>query len=383
VHPTAITIAIIYYMKLIVIKGNIKDAISVVEHTTGEQQNLPILKNIFISAGDNKIKLITTNLEIAVTSVVPGKIIEAGATTVSAGLFSNIIANLQTERINIEQKEKTLEIQTDNYEAKIQVLPKEDFPIIPKIKNEEHFLEIPGDILRTALTQVVPSAQATDLRPELNSVLFSFSLDHLKIVATDSFRLAEKTISKNQIATAHKEAFKIIVPLKTTQELSRIIKTNDPVRIYHDENQVLFSTNTFELISRLNEGAFPDYEYLIPKKHETEVAVSREEFLNALRLVGVFSARVHEVRLKTDANKKHITISSEDQTLGENKYLLPAKIDGAGKDVSFNWRYLSDGLRVIPGEQIVFGMNEDNKPTIIRSPIDASYFYILMPILKV
>jgi len=370
-------------MKLIIIKGNLHDALSIVERSAGDQQNLPILKNVFLRAQDNVISLTTTNLEIATTSFVSGKIIEGGEATTPISLFSNIISNIQTERLNLENQSEQLRIQTDNYEASLQTLPIDDFPIIPKIKNQKDFIEFSGDVFRSALSQVVPSAQLSDVRPELSSVLVSFGVDHVKFTATDSFRLSEKTISKQHFTTNHADTFKILIPLKTAQELIRITKTDTPIQMYHDENQVFFKTKNFELISRLIEGSFPDYENLIPKKNNAEIVVNREEFSHALKLASVFSPRVYEVKIKIPEHKKHLEIFSLDQTLGENKYLLPAKIEGTIKDTSFNWRFLSDGLKAVSSEQISLGLNDDNKPGILRAPHDASYFYILMPIMKV
>ena len=370
-------------MKLIIIKGNLHDALTIVERSSGDQQNLPILKNVLLRAHQNLISLTTTNLETATTSFVSGKIIEDGTITTPISLFLNITSNLQTERLNLESDKNQLRIQTDNYEASLQTLPTEDFPLIPKIKNQQEFVEFSGEVFRNALVQVAPSAQTNEVRPELSSVLFSFTIDQVKLAATDSFRLSEKILSKQHFTTTHTDAFKILIPIKTIQELIRITKTDTPVQVYHDENQVFFKTKHFELISRLVEGSFPDYEYLIPKKNGAEVLVNREEFLHALKLASVFSPRVYEVKIKIPEHKKHLEIFSFDQTLGENKYLLPAKIGGAAKDTSFNWRFLADGLKALSSEQISLGLNDDNKPGIIRAQHDASYFYILMPILKV
>src|SRR3989344_8421771 len=183
-------------MKVIVIRSNLKNSISVVEKSTGDNLNLPILKNVLIEALDNKIKLTTTNLEVAILSVTPGKIIEDGKITVPAGIFSNIIGTLQTERLNLEKKGNKLEIKTDTYEAAIQGLPADDFPITPKIKDQSQYIEIKGATLKGAIEQVLVAAQFSDLRPELNSVFFNFLPEGIKLVATDSFRLAEKTILK-------------------------------------------------------------------------------------------------------------------------------------------------------------------------------------------
>ncbi len=369
-------------MKLIIIRGNLKDGLSVIERAGSENTNLPILKNVLLEATDNKLKLTATNLEIAISYFVFGKIIENGKTTVPLRLLTDLIGNLQSERLNIDKHGSGIEVKTENYRATLQGLPAEDFPIIPHVTHEGNFMSIKGDLLKETLLQVVPSAQTNDLRPELSSVLVSFSTDALKVVATDSFRLSEKTIFKNQITTNQKREFQFLLPLKTAQELLRIIKDDEAVRIYHDENQVLFQTDRFEFVSRLLNGAFPDYAAILPKKFDTEIILERQELINAIKLAGVFSARVNEVKIKIADAKKNIEVFSSDQALGENKYLIPAKIQGEAHETSFNWRYLMDGLKAIRGDQVYFGINEENKPAILKSSSDTSYFYIVMPIFK-
>ena len=118
------------------------------------------------------------------------------------------------------------------------------------------------------------------------------------------------------------------------------------------------------------------------QKFSAEMNVSRQEFLNALKLAGIFSARTNEVKMNVLENKKAVGISSSDQSVGENVYVLPAKFRGDAKETSFSWRYLSDGLKALKTDEVFLGLSEDNKPAVLKSPNDASYFYLLMPILK-
>ena len=370
-------------MKAIVIKGNLKEALGAVERASGENLNLPVLKYARFEATEGKIELTATNLEIAITCFLAGKVIEKGKVNVPIGTFLNLINNLQSERLNLEKKGGQLEIKTDNYEAAIQTLPAEDFPIIPKIKNAEDFLELEAGVFKEALTQVIVATQFSELRAELNSILFEFSLENLKLAGTDSFRLAEKIIASSQFKTKYSQGFRFLVPLKTCHELIRVLRDDDVVKIYYDQNQVLFKTERLELISRLVDANFPDYGAIIPSKFDAEVVVSREELINALKLAGVFSSQTSEVKIKQASSGHALEIYSASQDLGENKYLLPAKIKGGFGEVGFNWRYLAEGLKVLRTDEIFMGVNDaDNKPSLIKSQSEASYFYILMPILK-
>jgi DNA polymerase-3 subunit beta len=369
-------------MKFVAIRSNIKDAISIIERATGENLNLPILKNVLIATGNEGITFTATNLELAITCYVSGKVIENGKTTVPLSLFSNLITNIQSDRLNFEKKANTLEIKTDNYHATLQGMAADDFPITPKIKDSGEYLEVKSAILKEAIQQAAVASQFSDLRPELNAILFDFSLDNLKLAATDGFRLAERSIPQNLFTAKYQEPFRMLIPLKASQEVLRMAKDDETIRIFRDENQVLFKTERAELISRLTEGAFPDYSGLIPKKFATEAVVNREEFANAIKLAGVFGQKTSEVKIAAHPNKKVIEVSSADQSLGENNYLLPAKIKGEAMEAFFNWRYLADPVKTIKTEEMMLGFQEETNPALIRPMTDSSYFYILKPILK-
>ena len=311
-----------------------------------------------------------------------GKVIEDGSITIPVGLLSGLISNIKSDRLNFETKGNTLEIKTDNYSATIQGLASDDFPPLPNVKHSESKLEIKGMFLKEAIEQVAVAAQASDLRPELSSILFDFSLESLKLAATDGFRLAEKTIPANNFITSEIEPFKILIPLKTCFEVLRIVKDEDIVAISCDENQVLFKTDHVEFISRLIEGNFPQYSQLIPKKFSAEIVVDTAEFWGGIKLAAVFGQKNGEVELRVHSNKKAVEIAAKDQALGENVYTLPAKIKGEAGEVVFNWRYLSDPLKIIKTEEIVLGLQEEANPAIIRPAADGSYFYIAKPILR-
>ena len=369
-------------MKFVAIQSNIKEAISVIERATGENLNLPILKNILITIENGGILFTATNLEVAINCKVSGKIIEDGKITVPLAPFSNLITNIQSDRLNFGKKGTALEIKTDNYSATLQGLPPEDFPITPKISAPKGKVEIKGVVLKDALREVMVASQFSELRPELNAILFDFTIDNLKLAATDGFRLSEKMLTHNLFTSDHEEPFRILVPLKTTQEVQRMAKDDEVITIFHDENQILFKTERAELISRLTEGSFPDYSTIVPKEFAAEVVVDREEFANAIRLAGIFGQKSGEMKIAIHPAKKTMEVSSADQALGDNAYLLPAKIKGEAAETYFNWRYLADPIKVIKTSELFIGLQEEANPALVRPVNDSSYFYILKPILK-
>ncbi len=368
-------------MKFIIIRDNLRDGLFIVERVETENLNLPILKNILVEADQNRIRLVSTNLEVAITHSTSGKVIEPGKFTVPAKLFSSVMRNIESERLNIETRGTTLRVSTDDYEAGIQGLPADDFPPTPKVKNQDVFREVGAGVLREALGQVLVSSQPNDLRPELNSVLFEFAGDSLKIAATDSFRLSEKTILLERPAGGNSSQHsRILVPLKTAGHVARAYADDEIVRMCHDENQILFKTDHTELLSRLVEGVFPEYAAIIPQKFDAEVVVDRVAFANAIKLVGVLSNKNNEMKFKIQENKKVLEITSSSDALGQNAYILSAKITGAAKEIVFNWKYIADALRVMTSAEVFFGINKENEPAELKPIPDASYFYILKPI---
>jgi len=366
-------------MKLIVLKNNFREGLSIVEKAATENTNLPILKNVLIKTFNNKIQLSATNLELAVTDFVSGKIIEEGSITVPLATLLNITNNINNEKINLEVENNTLIFKTDNYEAVIQGLPEEEFPIIPKLENTKNYIQLESDIIKEGLLKVINAVQMSEIRPEISGVLFDYQMTNLKLAGTDSFRLAEKTINESQFKSTFNKGFKVIIPLKTAQELLKVLN-KESVTIFTDPNQILFKNNDLEVISRLIDGGYPDYDQIVPKAIETEITLELEHLVNAVKLVSAFSGKVNDIKLSVQNNKKCIEVYSANQYLGENKYLIPAKIKGPSVDVSFNWRYLMDGLKNFNSKEIFFGMNGDRRPAVLKTLNDSSYFYIVMPI---
>jgi len=366
-------------MKLIILKNNLKSGLDAVGRAIGTNLNLPILGNILIKAESNQINFSATNLELAITKTIYGKIVESGTTTVPYNVLSNIISNLTSERVNIEIKDSNLHITTDSYEATLQSTPDNEFPIIPKIKETNESIKINSTVLKEAINKVIVAAGISDLRPEISGILLIGEQSAIKLVATDSFRLAECKITKSQFTNTFEKEIKAIIPLKTTQELLRVIKDDEEIVIKIEGGQILLKTGDTEIVSRLIDGKFPDYDAIVPKSVDTEVLVSREELMGAVKLTGSFTSRVSDVRIRIK-DKKAIEIYSNDSSLGENNYLVPAKITGESMELAFNWRYLLDGAKTMSSKQIVIGLNVNNKPAIIKSPEDTSCFYVLMPI---
>lgn len=361
-------------MKIICLQENLKNNLNITQNIIGRNLTLPILNNLLLETENGRLKISSTNLEIGINTWTSGKIEREGVITCPAKIFFNYINNLPNKKIELEAKNNILTVKCENYKATIKCLPAEDFPIIPKIKNEP-ILEIKNTLLKEGLMQVSGCAAISESRPEISGVFFKINKEGLKLVATDSFRLAEKVEKIDKIKSEHS----MILPQRTAQELIRILNEKEGMmKIILGSSQVLFETNEVQIISRLIDGQYPDYQQIIPKSFITQILLNREEFLNAVRVAGFFSSKVNSIKFSVQSGK--IEILSQDPDLGENKTQIQTEVKGKELEIDFNYRYLLDGLNNISSKQIFLGLNSDSSPVVLKSAESEDYLYVVMPI---
>jgi DNA polymerase-3 subunit beta len=369
-------------MKIICLQENLKNGLNIVQSITGKNLTLPILNNILLSIDQKQLKLSTTNLEMAITSHISCKIEKEGSITIPAKLLVNFINNLPNKKIEISVKNNIANLKCDNYKSIIKGLDAKDFPIIPKIKSEP-ILEVDSFEFKNALEQVINFVSISDIRPEISGILFDFSNEkRIKFVATDSFRLGEKMLNIKSIKTKKDDIKSIIIPYKTVQELIRIISNqeNNTLKISIENNQILFSLPETQIVSRLIEGNYPNYQQLISKQFDTTAIVKKEELIKAVKIGSFFSSKINDIRFKVNCKKSLIEVFSQDIELGENSSEIGGEIKGKDLEIIFNHKYLLDGLNNINAEKIIIGFNGEISPGIIKSEGMEDFTYIIMPI---
>ncbi|MDP3880790.1 MAG: DNA polymerase III subunit beta [bacterium] len=366
-------------MKLIILRENLKAALLRIERGVTDNSNLPILKNVLLDANDT-LKLSSTNLEMGISTEAKGKIEKKGALSIPFHPLLSIVVNSDSERITLEAKDDSLDLKTDNYQAKIQGLKADEFPILPSLKEDKGYIKINSQELNSAISEVVHAAQVSELKPELSGILFDFQISLFKLVATDSFRLAEKTVLNSEFETNIEKGFKAIIPLSTINELSKVF-ADEEIKIIFDENQVFFSSKQSSLISRLIDGEYPDYQAIIPKSFDTNLELEKKDLSTAIKLVSGFSGRSSDIKLNLKPESKTLEIYSSSQSVGENNYLIPVKRAGADfQEIAFNWRYLMSAVQSMHSDDISFNLNGAQKPALIKPLKDESVFYIVMPL---
>lgn len=373
-------------MKFISVQENLKKGLSIVSHGTGKNINLPILNNILIKAHNNSIELISTNLEIGIIHKLRGKVEEEGEFTVDAKIITDYVNFLPSENVEIEEIDGELKIECENYKTKMKGDSSKEFPLIPTVDQSNYYSCGVSD-LKKALNNVVFAVSNSENRIELSGVMFDFDDNKLILVATDSYRLAEKSITMKSSADFMNQ--KLIVPARTVQELLRILSSysnedlafekEGAVRISISENQILFTIDSVDLVSRLINGQYPDYKQIIPDKSKTELSTNRNELLRAVKAAAIFSKTgINDVNLEFKNNK--IIISASSGQSGESRVDVNAEITGIDNEVAINYRYLVDGLNNIDSENVKMKIVSSNTPCILTSEKEDNYLYVVMPI---
>jgi DNA polymerase III subunit beta len=371
-------------MKISILQENFKKALQIVSRIAGKNINLPILNNILLKTLNGNIVLTTTDLELGVVSKVRGKIDKEGSFTIDSKLLLDYITLLPNRKINIEQIDKKIVIQSDNYKTAIKGTDSEDFPLIPKIEKKNSY-KIKISDFKKALSQIIFAVSVNETRVELSGVLFYFKGSKLTLVATDSYRLAEKTIDIQSETNNEK---KVIIPSKTLQEVVRILSIvneneldSGVIELYLSENQIMFSVENTEIVSRLIEGQYPDYEQIIPTKHETKIKIEKDEFIRAIKTSSIFSRiGINDINLDFPGGKNKTIISSTSSQSGENIVELESEVMGIDNGIVVNYKYLLDGINNINSQVVELEVINSNTPCILKPENDDSYIYVVMPI---
>jgi DNA polymerase-3 subunit beta len=362
-------------MKIQVTQENFNKALTSVARIANTRNTLPILSNVLIKTIDNRVCVAATNLNIAISHYIGSKVKDKGGITVPARLTQEFVSSISSGVIDVSLEENKLHIKTDQYNSTINGVPIDDFPVMPKIEKGIDW-KTNAKTLKTALVQVVGAASNDEARPVLTSVYFFTQDGSLFVAATDSYRLAEKRVVKLK-----KDGIKLLVPATSAQELLRLIGdfTGD-IEVKHDDQQVLFKIEDIELVTRLIEGEYPDYQKLIPSKFASSAKLDKTDFINITKVSSLFAREsAGSVTVEADESAKQIGIRSIASQLGENTATAKAEVTGGGT-ITLNSRYILDTLNVIEGQSTTVSFNGKLEPCVIRSDEDPDYTHVIMPL---
>jgi len=352
------------------------EALQSISRAVATRSTLPILGNVLLEARNGQLKLVTTDLEIGMTCVLPLDSGEEGAVTVPERIIQDVVGNLPDAELTISADERNLlTVSAAKSKYTIHGLPAEEFPALPMVPTET-VLSVPGPVLRDLVRKTLFAADTDEARATLTGCFLTWDGQTATMVATDTHRLAVKHIpATGKFSTP----VSVIIPARALQELLRLLgSSEDPVDVHIGEKQVLFSAGRVQLISRLIEGAFPAYERIIPKETQKRVTVNRQQLYDAVRRASIV-ARAESNKLILRSEDSTLTISAETGEVGRAYEEVPISLEGEPVEIAFNASYLQEVLAVLDTETVDMALSGPLNPGIVRADGEADYLYLVMP----
>lgn len=367
-------------LSLVCTRDNLRQGLGMVSRVSTTKSSLPILANIHLLAKTGQLQLSATDLEIGVTTSVGAKVQQSGSITIPARLFVDFVSNNTDETISLTVNGTEITLTSDHYTARIPGLEATDFPSIPHRSGDER-IHLKAKALRGAFEDVTFAAAFDDSRPVLNGVLVSVHKKGLTVVATDSYRLAERTLSLDATVS---EPRKVIVPSRSASELIRLLPSTDEgdASLTLTTGQLGIEFGETQVISRLVEGTYPDYTQIIPTKPTTTVTARRADCQAAVKMANLFARDAsHHIRLVVGASQSDpLSIKAVSANVGTNQATIEAEVDGEPIESAVNATFLQDALNATTGELVTFAFVGADRPVVIRGQGETHYLNLVMPL---
>jgi DNA polymerase-3 subunit beta len=272
-----------------------------------------------------------------------------------------------------------LTITTEHAETTIKGLPADEFPVLPVVETKTE-VTVPTTLFRSAIEGVLFAAANDESRPEISGLFLSLDQETVVLAATDSHRLSERRLTA---VTGAATKTQVILPARACQEVLRILDDEQEATILRmDDKQAMVRSGETEVVTRLIEGQYPDYQQIIPTKHETTVKVAKEDLIDAVKAASLFSQPgINDVALSFQPDGT-IKLTAASAQSGRHAATVTANISGPGKEVVFNYRYLLDGIQSLGSDEIVIELGEPQAPGVLRGAGSNSGLYLIMPILQ-
>jgi DNA polymerase III subunit beta len=352
------------------------------------------LGGVRIESSGNQLSVVGTDLDLTVHVSAEAIGITDGVCVAPAKLLADIVRSLEPGAVTIDSEGDKVEIGAARSRFSLRTFPVDDFPTLPEPPQPATFL--PAAALASALRQVVRAASNDDARPLLTGVLIAAEGSGVRLVATDSYRLALRDIEGSD---AFVDSSQILVPARALAELQRLsglgISTKDgasssgggeagdetvaTIGLSIGDHDVTFTAGDVKVSTRLLDGTYPDYRQLIPAEYPNRLHVGKDSLLDALRRVRLLVRdNTTPVRLSMRAGGVDLTVVS--QEVGDASETVDADFDGTELTVAFNPTYLIDGVEAVTGDEVILETLDATKPATVRAAEETSFRYLLMPV---
>jgi len=372
-------------MKLSCLQENLSHGLNVVGRAVATRTTLPITNNVLLATDQSRLKLVATNLEMAISCWIGAKIEEEGEITVPARLLTEFISSLPSDKVDISlsPQTKTLGLKCARFEARISGIDAKDFPPIPKVE-DGIATKVEVEAFRHGISQVVFAAATEESRPVLTGVDAQFDGDLLTLAAADGFRLA---VYKLTLASPVSQQTEVIIPARTLAELNRLMADQEEaveIMVNPNKSQALFRLKNTELVSQLVQGTFPNYTQLIPQSYSTRAVVAVADFLRATKTASIFARDGSGiVRLVVtpggELTPGKMMISARSEELGDDVGEIDAIVEGEEAKIAFNGKYLTDVLSVLREAQVALETTSPSSPGVVKPVGVDNYIHVVMP----
>ena len=358
-------------------RDTLADAVATAQRAVASRTGaMPVLSGLRVSLTPGSLELVGTDLELTIRVRIPAETDGEGSAVVPARLFSEIVRQLDGDTVSVELADDDARIEAGRFATTLRTLSAAEFPRLPEVS--EGGVRVEAAAFAEALRQVVPGASRDDARPILTGVLLTASTGGLRLVATDSYRLALRDL---QGVSMLEEGQKVLVAAKGLGEVQRLLSSETgEIDVVLGEREVVFRVGTTEVTTRLIEGEFPNYQQLIPSGYPNRLTVSRDALqaaVNRVRLVGQ-SKDTAPIRLGMTA--EGLELSAIAQDVGEAHESVEAKYEGTDLTVAFNSQFLLDGIDAAASDEVVIESIDPLKPAVMKATDSADFLYLLMPV---
>jgi len=363
-------------MKLSVARSELLDALSVVGKGMSARSTLPILSGVLVTVAGATMTLESTDLEVSIRKTAAALVEQEGQVVVPGKLLTEIVRNLPEAAVTIETEGEIAHIRCQQSSFTIKTLNASDFPKFPQVSVDKTIV-LPISVMNAAVKRVSRSVSRDETRASLTGVLVVVEGPSLRMVSTDSYRLA---VSEVILEKSPSEDLEVVVPGKALDEVSRLAGDTSEVSLGLSENQIVFSFGSTTFITRRIEGNFPNYKQIIPKESTTFIEIPTDEFISAVKRVSLMALHNSPIKLSVNVADQTLSLAAATQDVGDASEDVMIKTEGNDVGIAFNHSFLMDGLNSAGTETVRIEIKDHEKPGLIRSVGDEGFLYVLMPV---
>lgn len=363
-------------MKFSINQKNFQDALTTTMKGVSTRSTLPILSCIYIKTSKDSLIIQSTDLELSIRYTIGALIEEEGEVVVSGKLLFDIVKSLPDAAVFLQIEESNLHITCESSSFSLKTLQAQDFPDFPIVEVDKQ-ISLPFEQFSHMVKKVSRIVSRDDSRPILTGILISVLHDEIKMVATDSYRLA---ISNSKLKDKAPEEFDVVVSGSFLSDISSLLKSDNPITIAFSDNQIVISYQNVEFVNRRIEGNYPNYKQLLPDGYTTRATINIEELAASVRRASLVGTTVSPVKFQIDQENQALQLSTVVQDIGAAQETLSCLVEGESMEIAFNFSYVIDGLSVMTTKEAYFETQDSMKPGIIKTSDSDDFLYLIMPV---